>query len=90
MCTGATEKQLNSQCITDEMHCDALINADCADCLEHFPFQVQLVLRTIPEIKELLLPLEDAIHQHFIPALTGRPPCSTIERDLLALPVRGG
>ena len=48
MCTGATEKQLNSQCITDEMHCDALINADCADCLEHFPLQVQLVLLVKP------------------------------------------
>ena len=48
------------------------------------------VLRTIPEIQELLLPLEDAIQQQFIPALTGRPSCSTLERDLLALPVRYG
>ena len=43
--------------------------------------------RTIPDIAELLQPLEDTIHQHLIPALTGRPPCSRIERDLLALPV---
>ena len=46
--------------------------------------------RTIPDIAELLQPLEDTIHQHLIPALTGRPPCSRIERDLLALPVRLG
>ena len=46
--------------------------------------------RTIPDIAELLQPLEDTIHQHLIPALTGRPPCSRIERDLMALPVRLG
>ena len=46
--------------------------------------------QTIPDIAELLQPLEDTIHQHLIPALTGRPPCSRIERDLLALPVRLG
>ena len=31
-----------------------------------------------------------AIHQHLIPALTGRLPGSSIERQLLALPVRLG
>ena len=46
--------------------------------------------RTIPDISTLLQPLEDAIHQYLIPALTGRPPCSDEERDLLALPVRLG
>ena len=48
------------------------------------------VLRTIPETHDLLLPLEDAIRQRFIPALTGRPSCSTLERDLMAIPVRLG
>ena len=46
--------------------------------------------RTIPDISDLLQPLEEAIQQHLIPALTGRPPCSREERDLLALPVRLG
>ena len=46
--------------------------------------------RTIPNIADLLQPLEDAIQHHLIPALTGRPPCSRVERDLLALPVRLG
>ena len=48
------------------------------------------LLRTIPDIEDLLLPLESAIHQHLIPALTGRPPCPSLERELLALPVRLG
>ena len=48
------------------------------------------LMRTIPDIQDLLLPLEDAIHQHLIPALTGRPPCSSLERDQLALPTRLG
>ncbi len=48
------------------------------------------LLRTIPGIQDLLIPLENEIHQTFIPALTGRPPCSKLERDLLSLPVRLG
>ena len=48
------------------------------------------LLRTVPDIDDLLQPLENAIHQHLIPVLTGRPPCSSIARDLLALPVRLG
>ncbi len=48
------------------------------------------ISRTIPDIQDLLQPLEVAIHQHFIPALTGREACSAAERDLLALPVRLG
>ena len=48
------------------------------------------LLRTIPDIDDLLQPLENAIHQHLIPALIGRPPCSSIVRDLFALPVRLG
>ncbi len=46
--------------------------------------------RTIPEVSDLFQPLEDAIHQVFIPSLTGCPPCSQLTRDLLALPVRLG
>ncbi len=42
---------------------------------------------TIPDIQDLLLPVENAIHQILIPALTGRP-CSKEECDLLALPAR--
>ena len=45
------------------------------------------ISRTIPNIQDLLRHLEIAIHQHFIPALTGS---SVAERDLLALPARLG
>ena len=48
------------------------------------------ISRTIPDIHDLLLPLETVIHQCLITALTGRAPCSRQERDLLALPVRLG
>ena len=48
------------------------------------------LLRTISDIQDLLIPLENEIHQTLIPALTGRPPCSKVERDLLGLPVRLG
>ena len=48
------------------------------------------LMRTIPDITDFLQPLEDVIHQSFIPALFGHPPCSFIERDLYALPVRLG
>ena len=47
-------------------------------------------MRTIPDVQDLLFPLENAIQQHLIPALTGLPPCSELERDLLALPMRHG
>ena len=45
---------------------------------------------TVLDIDDLLQPLDNAIHQHLIPALTGQPSCSSIVRDLLALPVRLG
>ena len=48
------------------------------------------LLRTIPDIQDLLIPLENEIHQTLISALTGRPPCSKVEHDLLGLPVRLG
>ena len=46
------------------------------------------ISRTIPYIQDLLRPMETAIYQHFIPALTGQEVCSASERNLLALPVR--
>ena len=44
------------------------------------------IMRTIPDIAPLLTPLEDAIRLQLIPALTGNDFCSSILRDLLALP----
>ena len=47
-------------------------------------------MRTIESVGDLFQPLEEAIHQHFLPALTGRMPSSEVERDLLSLPCRFG
>ncbi len=46
--------------------------------------------RTVPGIKDLSKPLEKALNQVLIPSLTGKPPCSELTRNLLALPVRVG
>ena len=46
--------------------------------------------RTVPNIGNFLKPLEDTLHQRFIPALTGGPAPSDTKRELLALPARFG
>ena len=45
--------------------------------------------RTLSDIQALLQPLEDAIANIFLPALVDHN-CSSVERDILALPVRKG
>ena len=40
------------------------------------------VTRTIESVGSLFQPLEEVIHQHFIPALTGQDPRYKLERDL--------
>ena len=45
-------------------------------------------LRTIPDISDLLQPLEDVIRKRLLLALTGKPAFTDIERALLALPTR--
>jgi hypothetical protein len=46
-------------------------------------------LRTLPDIQDLIQPLENAISNIFLPALTDHE-CTQLERDILALPVRNG
>ena len=46
-------------------------------------------LRTLPDIQDLLEPLENAISNILIPAITERK-CNQLERNTLALPVRLG
>ena len=46
--------------------------------------------QTIPDIDDLLQQLEDTIHQHFLPTLTGQNPFNDTERDLMALPAHLG
>ena len=47
-------------------------------------------MRTIESVGSLFQLLEEVIHQHFIPALTGGDPCCKLERDLLPLPCQLG
>ena len=47
-------------------------------------------MRTCENTTKLFAPLEKALHQQFIPALTRREPCSQAERELLSLPARLG
>ena len=44
------------------------------------------MIRTIESVGSLFQPLENIMHQHFIPTLTGQDPCSGLEWELLALP----
>ena len=46
--------------------------------------------RTIPNIGDLLKPVENAIRQRFLPSLTGQNAFNDADRDLMALPVRFG
>ena len=46
--------------------------------------------RTIPQIETMLQPLEEAIRNVFIPAITKGHNCTDVERDLLALTPRLG
>ena len=49
----------------------------------------QYFLRTLPDIRDLLEPLEKAISHMPIPAISERK-CSQPDRNILALPVRWG
>ena len=46
-------------------------------------------LRTLPDIQDLLEPLESAISEQLVPAIVDRG-CNQLERDILALPARLG
>lgn len=48
------------------------------------------LLRTTPEIADMMQPIEDTITAKLIPALTGREAISPLERELLSLPARLG
>ena len=48
------------------------------------------LMRTVEATQQLLQPIEDAIRQLLLPAITGKPDISDLERDLIALPARLG
>ena len=55
-----------------------------------FRHKITYFIRTIPNMKELLKPLDDVVENTFIPAITEGHHCSPADRKLLALPVRLG
>ena len=48
------------------------------------------LMRTVEATQQLLQPREDAIRQLLLPAITGKPYISDLERDLIALPAHLG
>ena len=55
-----------------------------------FKHKFTFFLRTVPDIADYLLPIEETLRSRFIPAITGCYICSDEERALLALPVKFG
>ena len=55
-----------------------------------FQSKLNYFLRTIPNIRQLLLPLERTIRNKFIPAVTGSHICNDKERLTISLPTRYG
>ena len=53
-----------------------------------FRNKLKYVIRTIPDINDLLQPFEDIMRDEFIPASTDGMTCSEEERLLLSLPSR--
>ena len=58
--------------------------------LKGFKHKYTYFLRTIPDMKDVLHPIEETIRQYFILAITGGHLCSDDERVLLSLPVKLG
>ena len=55
-----------------------------------FKSKLNYFLRTIPNTRHLLLPLERTIRNNFISAVTGCNTCSNMERALISLLIRYG
>ena len=46
------------------------------------------ISRTVPNVSDLFLPLENALRHQFLPDLTGRTSFTDLEREIYALPGR--
>ena len=55
-----------------------------------FKNKLSFFMRNIPNISNLLIPIEDTIRNQFIPAITGGRICNEEDRRLLSLPTRYG
>ena len=79
-------QELNVLCDIAKTHPQA---AYCAFTYS-FRHKFNYIMRTIPDIKHLLQPVEDVIRHKFIPTLCDNRACNNDERLLFALPVRYG
>ena len=64
--------------------------AACSAFVSGLKNKLSYFMRTIPDISNLLIPIEDTIRNRFIPAITGGRICNKEERGLLSLPTRYG
>ena len=55
-----------------------------------FKQRFRFFLRTVPDISDYSLPIEETLRSRFIPAITEGHICSDVERALLTLPVKFG
>ena len=55
-----------------------------------FQHKMMYFIRTIPDLQDILKPLDDYLTEHFIPAITEGHILSQADRELISLPVRYG
>ena len=55
-----------------------------------FKHKLTYYIRTIPNISDIIKPLDDLVNSEFIPAITEGHKCNRLERTLLSLPVKLG
>ena len=83
-----TEEYVRNKVYTwvEEVKCIAATHLHSAySAFTHgLPSQWTFVSRTMLDIQNLLVSLEHAIHEFLLPALTGRPSCSSLESSYLA------
>ena len=53
-----------------------------------FKHKSTFFLRTVPDVADYLLPIEETLRSRFIPAITAGHICSDAERALFAFPVK--
>jgi hypothetical protein len=80
------QKQLVLLSQIAELHPQAAYSA----YINGFQHKFTYFIRTIPNISNLLQPIEQTIRNKFIPAITGGHYCSDEERELFSLPVKLG
>ena len=81
------------QWVEEVIKISELANSQPQACFAPYTFGLKhhrtYFMRTLPDIQELLRPLEDACMSSFIPSITGHR-CNPTEHQVLELPTRAG